>query len=254
MRHIKQTPGCVSSDVINETHLQRRLQLPDGQNHAKGKVETESTFGETDVDDPVSASNPGDAYGKKNSGRDRNAPTRGPQSIITDDEYRENTCDRASPLELFEANFERSFRHLGLADLLLQDRSVITILIFSLLISVELPARFSPSICLLNKGRAFLNRSSKVRIMEATTSGRVSLGRLSNRRLNLATTGTDIDVPFSSRWLTRCMFRGESTLNLTVEPGRSTPSWVSSSGRRLGIWIPSPGAIIRRVQGPGCCL
>lgn len=28
--------------------------------------------------------------------------------------------------------------------------------------------------------------------MEATTSGRVSLGRLSNRRLNLATTGTDM--------------------------------------------------------------
>lgn len=32
----------------------------------------------------------------------------------------------------------------------------------------------------------------EVRIMEATTSGRVSLGRLSNRRLNLATTGTDM--------------------------------------------------------------
>lgn len=59
--------------------------------------------------------------------------------IITADEYRENTCDRASPLELFEANFERSFRHLGLVDLLLQDCSVIIILIFSLLISAELP-------------------------------------------------------------------------------------------------------------------
>lgn len=43
------------------------------------------------------------------------------------------------------------------------------------------------------------------------------------------------EVPFNSRWLTKCMFRGESTLNLTVEPGRSTPSWVRSKGRRLGI-------------------
>lgn len=38
----------------------------------------------------------------------------------------------------------------------------------------------------------------EVRIMEATTSGRVSLGRLSNRRLNLATTGTDMsNIPNS---------------------------------------------------------
>lgn len=104
---------------------------------------------------------------------------------------------------------------------------------------------FSPSICLVNMGRAFLKRSSKlnasrtctahrkmqkvpdiylenpqtklplfpstlqskilhdrhftcsfslleVRIMEATTSGRVSLGKLSSSRLNLATTGTDV--------------------------------------------------------------
>lgn len=53
------------------------------------------------------------------------------------------------------------------------------------------------------------------------------------------------EVPFSSRSRTRCMFRGESTLNLTVEPGRRTPSWVSSNGRRLGIWIAPPETIIQ---------
>lgn len=53
------------------------------------------------------------------------------------------------------------------------------------------------------------------------------------------------EVPFSSRSRTRCMFRGESTLNLTVEPGRRTPSWVSSNGRRLGIWIAPPETIVQ---------
>lgn len=38
----------------------------------------------------------------------------------------------------------------------------------------------------------------EVRIMEARTSGRVSLGRLSNRRRSLATTGTDMsNIPTS---------------------------------------------------------
>lgn len=46
------------------------------------------------------------------------------------------------------------------------------------------------------------------------------------------------EVPLSSRCRTSCMFRGESTLKRPVEPGRRTPSWVSSSGRRPGIRIP----------------
>lgn len=61
------------------------------------------------------------------------------------------------------------------------------------------------------------------------------------------------EVPFSSRCFTRCIFRGESTLTLTVEPGRSTPSWVSSSGRRLGILIPPPEDIVEGFQDPGHC-
>lgn len=59
------------------------------------------------------------------------------------------------------------------------------------------------------------------------------------------------EVPLSSRWLTRCMFRGESTLNLTVEPGRSTPSCDSSSGRRLGILIPPSEVIVRCFKSQG---
>ena len=43
------------------------------------------------------------------------------------------------------------------------------------------------------------------------------------------------EVPFSSLLLTSCMFLGVSTLILIVEPGKSTPSWVSKRGRRLGI-------------------
>lgn len=63
------------------------------------------------------------------------------------------------------------------------------------------------------------------------------------------------EVPFSSRWPTSCMFRGESTLNRTVEPGRSTPSWVSSSGRRFGIWIPPAEAISEQLdRKTGLCL
>ena len=46
------------------------------------------------------------------------------------------------------------------------------------------------------------------------------------------------EVPFNKRLLTSCMFRGVLTLIRTVEPGNSTPSWVKSRGRRLGIWIP----------------
>lgn len=52
------------------------------------------------------------------------------------------------------------------------------------------------------------------------------------------------EVPRSSRWLTSCMFRGESTLKRTVEPGSSTPSWLSSSGRRFGICIPPSEAML----------
>lgn len=51
------------------------------------------------------------------------------------------------------------------------------------------------------------------------------------------------EVPFSSRLRTSCMLRGESTLVRMVEPGSRTPSWVSSSGRRLGIWIALPAAM-----------
>lgn len=107
-------------------------------------------------------------------------------------------------------------------------------------------SNLSPSICLVSRGRAFLNRSSRstasstcqqtkiyknagifsccmitlgksfntnnnpfycstcsfslleVRIMEARTSGSVSLGRLSNSLLSLATTGTDMSsIPTS---------------------------------------------------------
>lgn len=48
------------------------------------------------------------------------------------------------------------------------------------------------------------------------------------------------DVPFSRRLRTSCMFPGESTLARMVEPGSSTASGVSSSGRRLGIWMALP--------------
>lgn len=45
------------------------------------------------------------------------------------------------------------------------------------------------------------------------------------------------EVPLSRRLRTSCRLRAESTLVRMVEPGRSTPSLVSSSGRRLGIWM-----------------
>ena len=45
------------------------------------------------------------------------------------------------------------------------------------------------------------------------------------------------DVPLSSRLRTSCRLRAESTLVRMVEPGSNTPSCVSSSGRRLGIWM-----------------
>lgn len=54
------------------------------------------------------------------------------------------------------------------------------------------------------------------------------------------------EVPFRSRLRTSCMLRGESTLVRMVEPGSSTPSWVSSSGRRLGIWMALPDAMAAR--------
>lgn len=61
------------------------------------------------------------------------------------------------------------------------------------------------------------------------------------------------DVPFNSRWLT-CMFRGESTLKRMVEPGRRTSSWVSSSGRRLGILIPASDAMVPLFLKAPCLL
>ncbi|KAF3817859.1 hypothetical protein GH733_013146 [Mirounga leonina] len=45
------------------------------------------------------------------------------------------------------------------------------------------------------------------------------------------------DVPLSRRLRTSCRLRAESTLVRMVEPGSSTPSLVSSSGRRPGIWM-----------------
>lgn len=54
------------------------------------------------------------------------------------------------------------------------------------------------------------------------------------------------EVPFRSRLRTSCMLRGESTLVRMVEPGSRTPSWVSSSGRRLGIWMALPAAMAAR--------
>lgn len=45
------------------------------------------------------------------------------------------------------------------------------------------------------------------------------------------------DVPLSRRLRTSCKLRAVSTLVRMVEPGSNTPSWVSSSGRRLGIWM-----------------
>ena len=53
------------------------------------------------------------------------------------------------------------------------------------------------------------------------------------------------EVPFNKRLFTSCMFRGVVTLIRTVEPGNSTPSWVRSRGRRLGIWIPVLLDIVR---------
>lgn len=58
------------------------------------------------------------------------------------------------------------------------------------------------------------------------------------------------EVPFRSRLRTSCMLRGESTLVRMVEPGSRTPSWVSSSGRRLGIWMALPAAMAARCAPP----
>lgn len=63
------------------------------------------------------------------------------------------------------------------------------------------------------------------------------------------------DVPFSSRLRTSCMFRGESTLARMVEPGSSTASGVSSSGRRVGIWMALPeDAMVERLSRKARCV
>ena len=43
------------------------------------------------------------------------------------------------------------------------------------------------------------------------------------------------EVPFNNLLFTSCMFPGVSTLIRIVEPGKSTPSWVNSNGKRVGI-------------------